>query len=59
MAFIIYVLLGYLAIAFVKEDFSFNDPLRMFFFSILLGWIYIPVAIIKLIIRFFEWLFKL
>lgn len=59
MVLIIYIILGYLAIAFIKEDFQFSDPLRMFFFSILLGWICIPVAGIKLIIKFFGWLFDL
>lgn len=58
----VYIVLGYLSCAFIKEDFQFARGIpRMIVFSLLIGWAAIPIALVLLIFRagiaFFNWLF--
>lgn len=64
MAIVIYVVLGYLACAFIVKKFEFANGIpRMIVFSLLLGWAAIPIALLLLVLRacakFFVWLFDL
>ena len=60
----VYIVLGYLSCAFIKEDFQFANGIpRMIIFSLLLGWVAIPLALVGLVFRacakLIRWLFEM